>query len=60
MFFSYIVGNADGLEFDKKCVCPLHCTGRRYCCNNAPEILKFYDTQAACMTHCTNSSTLVA
>ncbi|CAN6979138.1 unnamed protein product [Brassica oleracea var. botrytis] len=49
------LGNADGLEFDRKCVRPLHCTGRRcYCCNNAPEILKCYDTQAACMAHCTN------
>ncbi|CAN6815611.1 unnamed protein product [Brassica oleracea] len=55
MFFSYIVGNPDGLEFDRKCVHPLHCTGIHcYCCNNAPEILKYYDTQAACMAHCTN------
>nr|QDF62985.1 pollen coat protein B29 [Brassica oleracea] len=47
--------NADGLDFDRKCVCLLGCTGRRcICCNNAPEILKCYDTQAACMAHCTN------
>nr|QDF62959.1 pollen coat protein B3 [Brassica oleracea] len=53
------LGNADG--FDRKCVRPLHCTGKRcYCCNNALEILKCYDTQATCMSHCTNSSTLVA
>ncbi|KAL0656554.1 hypothetical protein Bca4012_077138 [Brassica carinata] len=49
------VGNADGLDFDRKCVRLLGCTGRRcICCNNAPEILKCYDTQAACMAHCTN------
>ncbi|CAF1701392.1 unnamed protein product, partial [Brassica napus] len=56
-----IVGNAYGLEFDRKCVCPLHCTGRRcYCCNNAPETLKCYGMQAECMTHCTNSAIRVA
>ncbi|WZZ71084.1 hypothetical protein YC2023_082454 [Brassica napus] len=49
------LGNADDLEFDRKCVRLLGCTGRRcICCNNAPEILKCYDTQAACMAHCTN------
>ncbi|KAH0868493.1 hypothetical protein HID58_075515 [Brassica napus] len=49
------MGNADGLDFDRKCVRLLGCTGRRcICCNNAPEILKCYDTQAACMAHCTN------
>nr|QDF62996.1 pollen coat protein B7 [Brassica rapa] len=49
------LGNAEVLDFDRKCVRLLGCTGRRcICCNNAPEILKCYDTQAACMAHCTN------
>ncbi|CAN6908206.1 unnamed protein product [Brassica oleracea] len=53
--YANVVGNADGLDFDRKCVRLLGCTGRHcICCNNAPEILKCYDTQAACMAHCTN------
>ncbi|KAL0711619.1 hypothetical protein Bca4012_018597 [Brassica carinata] len=49
------LGNADDLKFNRKCVRPLICTGKRcICCNNAPEILKCYATQAECMAHCTN------
>nr|QDF62969.1 pollen coat protein B13 [Brassica oleracea] len=55
------LGNADGLEFLKKCVHTRWCKGKQcICCNNAPEILKCYDTQAACMAHCTNPIIRVA
>ncbi|CAG7881225.1 unnamed protein product [Brassica rapa] len=44
------LGNADGVEFLRKCVTARKCI----CCDNAHELLKCYDTQAACMAHCTN------